>query len=194
VWADRYLRRLLGLVCVGFGVFIALTTWLQALLKPAGVSDTAAGYLLLAMVVAGVAGSALLPPALARRGGELRFVLGSVLAGAAGLAVLAALPGVASGLLVAVVLGVLLLTDLPIILELAERRAGNAGGAASALVWLAGNAAGLVVALVVQGLVHHPAAAFAVLAAVLLAGLPLLAALRSAAAREPAGVSRRPAV
>jgi predicted MFS family arabinose efflux permease len=178
VWADRYLRLLTGLVCVGFGVFIALTTWLQALLNRSGVSDSEAGVLLLAMVVAGVAGSALLPPWIAAHGRELGFVLCSVLAGCAGLAVLAVAPGVWTGLAVLFVVGLLLLTDLPVILELAERRAGRAGGTASALIWLAGNAAGLVAALVVQALVHHPGAAFAVLAVMLAAGLPLLLALR----------------
>jgi predicted MFS family arabinose efflux permease len=179
VWTDGYLRRLTGLVCVGFGVFVALTTWLQTLLEPAGVSETAAGYLLLAMVVAGVGGSALLPPLIARRGWSLHFVLVSVVLGAVSLAVLAVVPGLGTGLTVSVVLGVLLLTDLPIVLELAERRAGPVGGTASALVWLAGNAAGLVTALLVQALVHHPGAAFVLLAVVLLLGLPLLPALRA---------------
>jgi predicted MFS family arabinose efflux permease len=179
VWADPYIQRLTGLVCVGFGVFIALTTWLQALLEPAGVSSTAAGYLLLAMIVAGVVGSATLPPIIARRAGEQRFVLVSVLAGCAGLLVLAVAPGFGTGLVVLVVVGLLLLTNLPVILDLAHRRAGPGSGAASALVWLAGNAAGLVAALVVQGLLHHPAIAFVVLAVMLAAGLPLLRSLRS---------------
>jgi predicted MFS family arabinose efflux permease len=177
LWADRYIRGLTGLVCVGFGVFIALTTWLQTLLEPAGVSDTAAGSLLLAMVVAGVVGSALLPPVIARRGAELRFVLASVIVGGAGLAVLAVAPGVVVGLVVLLAVGLFLLTDLPVVLELAERRAGAAGGTATALVWLAGNAAGLVAAVIVQLLVHHPGAAFAVLAALLAFGLPLLRSL-----------------
>jgi predicted MFS family arabinose efflux permease len=179
VWADGYIRRLTGLVCVGFGVFVALTTWLQALLEPAGVSERAAGYLLLAMVLAGVGGCAVLPPLLARRRWEVHFVLASVVIGAAGLVVLAVLPGVGTGLAVVVVLGVLLLTDLPIVLELAERRAGAAGGTASALVWLAGNAAGLVAAVLVQLLVHRPGAAFTLLTVVLLLGLPLLRSLRT---------------
>lgn len=178
VWADRYLRLLTGLVCIGFGAFIALTTWLQKLLDPAGVSDTAAGFLLLAMVVAGVAGSAVLPPRIARAGREFAFVLLSVVGAAAGLVLLAVAPGVGTGLAALLVIGALLLTDLPIILELAERRAGPAGGTASALIWLAGNAAGLVAALVVQALDHHPATAFAVLAAMLAAGVPLLDRLR----------------
>lgn len=187
VWADPPLRLLIALGCLGFGVFIALTTWLQTLLEPAGVSDTAAGYLLLAMVVAGVLGSALLPALVARQQAQLGFLAASIAVGAAGLAVLAAAPGLGSGLPVAIVVGLLLLTDLPILLELTERRAGHAGGAASALIWLAGNAAGLVAALVVQVLRHHPPAAFAVLAGVLLGGAPVLVRLRrSAAGLEPA--------
>jgi predicted MFS family arabinose efflux permease len=184
VWADRGIRLLVGLVCAGFGVFIALTTWLQALLEPAGVSEGQAGTLLLAMVVAGVVGSAVLPPVLARRGQEHAFVLASVGFGAAALVLLAAAPGFGTGLVASLLVGALLLTDLPLILELAEGRAGASGGTASALVWLAGNGAGLVAALVVQGLLHRPALAFVVLAAMLLAGLPLLAALRRAATPE----------
>lgn len=185
VWSDGYLRKLVGLVCLGFGVFIALTTWLQTLLEPASVSDSAAGYLLLGMVLGGVLGSVVVPPALARRGLELRFVLLSVLGTAGGLVVLAIAPGVATGAAVLAVVGVLLLTDLPLVLELAERRTRRSGGTASALIWLAGNAAGLVAALIVQELVHRPAAAFAVLAAMLLPGIPLLRSLRREERPEP---------
>lgn len=180
VWADRQVRVLLGLVCLGFGVFIALTTWLQALLDPAGVSESGAGALLLVMVVAGVVGSAVLPSWIGRRGRELPFVLVSVVAGCLGMVVLAAAPGIVSGAVVLVVVGALLLTDLPVILELVERRTAGAGGTASALVWLAGNAAGLVVALAVQVLVHHPAAAFALLATLLALGAPLVRRLARA--------------
>lgn len=183
VLADRPLRLLIGLVCLGFGVFIALTTWLQALLDPAGVSSGTAGALLFGMVLAGVVGSALVPPRLARHGMQLHFVLVSVLAGAVALVVLAVWPGADTGAVAAVALGVLLLTDLPIVLELVERRAGPAGGTATGLVWLAGNAAGLLAALVVQLLVHVPAAAFAVLAGLLLLGVPLLRGLQGVPAQ-----------
>ncbi len=157
VWADRPIRLLVALVCAGFGVFIALTTWLQTLLDPAGVSSDAAGVLLLIMVIAGVLGSALLPTPIAARGWQLRFVLASVVAGVAALVLLAVAPGIGSGVVALVVLGVFLLTDLPLILEMVERRAPHAGGTAGGLVWLAGNAAGLVAALVVQAELHHPA-------------------------------------
>lgn len=177
VWADARIRALVGLVCVGFGVFIALTTWLQVLLDPAGVSDAASGYLLLVLVVAGVAGSALLPPLIADRGAEIRFVAVSVLGSAACLVLLAAAPGLGTAIVASTVIGALLLTDLPVILELVQQVASDAAGTASALVWLAGNAAGLVAALLVQRVRHQPALAFALLAAILAAGLPLLVLL-----------------
>jgi len=62
---------------------------------------------------------------------------------------------------------------LPVVLEVAERRAGDAGATATAMLWLAGNAGGLVVALIVQVLIKHPAAAFAVMAAAIMLALPL---------------------
>ena len=175
VWADRQVRVLVALICVGFGAFVAVTTWLQTLLEPAGVGATAAGVLLLVMVVAGVLASATLPPAVARRGDERRFLLVSIVVGVAGFVLLAVAPGRWTALVAVLGLGAFLLTDLPVVLDLAERRAGAAGGTVSALIWLAGNAAGLVAALVVQLLDHHPAAAFAVLAALVAAGLPFVA-------------------
>src|SRR3954468_4551396 len=66
VWADPVLRVTTQLVVVGFGVFVGLTTWLQALLEPDGVSADTAGLLLIAMVVAGVVGAAAIPPWAAR--------------------------------------------------------------------------------------------------------------------------------
>jgi predicted MFS family arabinose efflux permease len=174
VLRDRSVRLLVLLAVGGFGVFVALTTWLQALLKPAGVTESGAGTLLLAMVLAGVVGSGLLPGPLVRNGLERRFLLASVLAGAAAMGWLATGPGFAAALPALVALGVLLLTDLPVILDLLERRAGSSAGMATAALWLGGNLGGLVLALVVQLLVHRPAAAFLVMAAVLLSLLPAL--------------------
>ena len=65
LWALPSMRTLCGLVFVGFGIFVALATWLQTLLQPSGVSETAAGGLLVAMVIAGVIGCAVLPPLVA---------------------------------------------------------------------------------------------------------------------------------
>jgi cyanate permease len=171
VWEDRLVRRVTGVAFLGFGIFVAITTWLQTLLEPAGVSDSETGWLLAVMIVSGVAGSALLPPGVARRGQELRFLRVAAVVAAAGCALLAGVPG--SRWLVIVPMGVVLLASLPVILELTERRAGAAGGSATALVWLAGNAGGIVVALLVQAAVDTPAAGFLIMAAAGVLVLPL---------------------
>ena len=171
VWREPGIRRLAMISFVGFGLFIALTTWLQTLLKPAGISASTAGWVLVGAVVAGVAGSILLPPAVVRaRRDHLLFR-------AAGLATCSAcvlfavwkwVPAVATG---AALIGFFMLAALPVILEIAERRAGPAGTSATALVWLSGNAGGIVIAMLVQAVVHQPLIAFllmAVIAAVVL--------------------------
>ncbi len=170
VWADRTIRRLAGVAFLGFGVFVALTTWLQALLEPAGISDQTAGWLLGAMVLSGVVGSALLPAPLARRGAERTFLRVAAVVAAAGCVTLALAPGAA--FIVVVPLGVVLLGSLPVILELTERRSPTS--AATGMIWLAGNAGGLVVAVLVSTMSGHPGAAFSLLAAT--AALVLLVA------------------
>jgi hypothetical protein len=74
-------------------------------------------------------------------------------------------------------IGLLLLTLLPVILELSERGAGSSAGTVTALMWLAGNAGGLVVTVLVALLVHHPMPAFILLALISLFAVPLVRAL-----------------
>jgi cyanate permease len=71
LWADPVMRGLVCFVFLGFGVFVSLTTWLQPLLKPAGVGTATVDTLLMVMVLAGVPSSALFPSAVARRGLQL---------------------------------------------------------------------------------------------------------------------------
>jgi cyanate permease len=183
VWADQGVRLLSGLLFIGFGAFIALTTWLQALLHHYGVSAGTAGTLLVGMVLVGAIGAAALPPVVVRRHAEGGIVAASVLVTCAGGIVLAFVHAVAIDAIVLLPIGLLLLTDLPVILELSERRAGRAAGTVTALLWLSGNLGGLVVALGVQLLIHHPTPAFLLLAAVALCAIPLLLRLRPVLAR-----------
>jgi hypothetical protein len=132
------------------------------------------------MILAGVAGCAVLPPLVARRRAERGYMSAAVAVSALGCAALGLLPwlGLRGAALVA--MGLLLLPALPIVLAGAERLAGaGAAGTAGAIVWMAGNLGGLVVALVVQILVHHPAAAFIAMAGVSLLGAPLAARVAS---------------
>jgi predicted MFS family arabinose efflux permease len=171
VWREPGIRRLATVSFIGFGLFVALTTWLQTLLKPAGISASTAGWLLVGAVVAGVIGSVLLPPAIIRaRQDHMLFRAASV--GTAASCVLFAVwkwvPAVAAG---AAVIGFLMLAALPVILEISERRAGSAGTSATALIWLSGNAGGIVIAILVQIVVHHPAIAFLLMAVISLSVL-----------------------
>lgn len=183
LWALPRMRALCGLVFVGFGIFVALATWLQTLLHPSGVSEAAAGGLLVGMVVAGVIGCAIVPGAVFRRRAERGYMLVAVSVAFLGCAALAAVPWLAGRALILVAMGAVLLPALPIVLTDVGLLAGAAVGTAGAIVWLAGNLGGVVVALLVQALVHEPVAAFLALALVGLLGLP--AATRLGAA-EPA--------
>jgi predicted MFS family arabinose efflux permease len=175
-WTDPVLRRIAVLAFLGFGVFVALITWLQALLEPRGVSESAAGTIVTVAVAVGAVGSTLLAAALEGRPIEvvlLRTALAGAVAGCVLLAADGGTPLAAGGTVLAVLA---MLTALPWLLALCERRAQGSVASATALLWLAGNLGGLVVAVVVGALVDRPSLAFLLLAAVALAGVPLVRA------------------
>jgi predicted MFS family arabinose efflux permease len=189
LWRAPQMRTLCGLVFLGFGIFVALATWLQTLLEPSHVSDTTAGVLLVGTIVAGVVGCAVLPPLVDRRHSERRFMLGVVAASLAGSVALGAVPWIGGRALALAAMGLFLLPALPVVLTGAEQLAGPAAaGTAGAIVWMAGNLGGLVVAVIVQVLVHHPLAAFLAMAAVAACGAPLALRLPGPLA-PPAAVS-----
>jgi predicted MFS family arabinose efflux permease len=183
VWDDRFVRTLCALAFVGFGIFIALTTWLQGLLEPLGVSDDTAGAMLAVAVVAGLTTTAWLPAAAARNGAERTVLAGALLVCAVCCAALAGVRAPGAQFVLVAAIGAVALPALPVLLELAERRAGSAGASAAALLWLAGNLGGIALALPVGALVHHIVPAFGLLALAALAGLPLAWRLR-----PPSGV------
>jgi predicted MFS family arabinose efflux permease len=179
VWADPVMRSVNALVFVGFGVFVSLTTWAQTLLQPSGVDARNADRLLVAMVVAGIVTSVALPPLVAARGAQAPTLGVGIVGSAAACLLLAAAPGVATGYVALALFGLVLLPVLPMLLELIEQRAGERASTATGLLWLSGNAGGLVVALLVQAIVHHPAPAWILMAVVILAGVPMARRLRS---------------
>jgi cyanate permease len=192
LWRMPAMRILCGLAFLGFGVFVALATWLQTLLHPDGVSETTAGALLVGMILTGVIGCALLPALITRRGAERGFMLTVVAVGAAGCLALGLITGTGSRLAILLIMGSVLLPALPVILTAAEALVGLAlAGTAGAVVWLAGNLGGLVVALLVQALVHHPLAAFIAMACVFCSGAPL--ALMLASQLQPSAAFALPA-
>ena len=183
LWQLAPMRTMCGLVFLGFGIFVALATWLQTLLHPDGVSEATAGALLVGMVIAGIVGCAVLPPLVARNNSERGFMRAVVLVACLGSVALGTMPWLGARALALVVMGAMLLPALPVILTAAEQLAGAAAGTAGAIVWMAGNLGGLAVALLVQILVHHPLAAFLAMGAVSLLGLPLAARVTTPSSR-----------
>jgi len=183
VWDDRLIRSLAGVSFLGFGVFVAVTTWLQVLLKPAGVSSNTAGGLLVGMVVVGIVGSAAVPAAVARRGQTFRLLRATALGACFACVLLASVDWLPGFAVAVAIIGFLLITSLPVMLELTERRAGANGGSATALMWMAGQGGGIVIAVIVQVVVHHPAAAFLLMAVAAMGALPLI----NAASRHAEG-------
>ncbi|NEA31733.1 MFS transporter [Streptomyces sp. SID13031] len=177
-WGDPLIRRVCVLALFPFGVFVAMTTFSQALLEPAGVSAGTASTILLINVVAGVIGSAVIPVLVVRHKSEAALLVASLSATALACVALALWPGVAMGFIAITLIGFLLLPALPIVLELVERRTGEAEGTAAGLIWMAGNLGGLLVAVIVGLLVDHPLVAFLVMAGVALIAVPGARSLR----------------
>lgn len=178
LWADPVMRGLAYFVFVGFGAFVGLVTWVQPLLQPSGVSTSTVDALLIAMMLGGVASSATLPPVVARRGRQLAFLVVAGVSAIVACLMLAFVPGVASATVALVLTGLLLLPGMPVVLELVERLSAAGAAAGAGLLWLAGNAGGIVVAALVDGVQHTPWLAFCVLAMVVALGIPVAVNLR----------------
>ncbi len=181
-WSVSMVRWLSGIMFVGVGVFVAVSTYLQPILHHDHISSTAAGLMLAGMLLAGVAGCAINPPIVARRGAQRGYLTLAVVCVAIAMALMAIAHAVAAFDFVAIAaVGFLLLAALPVILELTERRMGGAGGVATGILLLMGNLGGLLVAVAVGLVSGTPVAAFLLLSGVTLCGLPIARRVRSGA-------------
>jgi len=181
LWSQRWIRQLCLLLFVGFGLFIALTTWLDVLSDRLGMSEEQVGIGLGLMTVAGIVGAGIVPN-WAASGNRSRWTLCASLAvSVATLVALGAGAPVAAFLALLSLSGFLLLAALPIILVTAESRVKpEIAGTVTGLLLLFGNLGGIVLSLAVQGLLKERGLAIGMLVAVALAMLPL-------AMRYPAG-------
>jgi predicted MFS family arabinose efflux permease len=188
-WNVPIVRTLSGVMFVGVGVFVAISTYLQPILHHDRISATDAGLMLAGMLLAGVAGCAISPPIVARRAAQRGYLTLAVILVSAAMGLLSIAHHVAPlDFVVIAAVGFLLLAALPVILELTERCMGRAGGIATGILLLMGNLGGLLVAIAVGLVSGLPAAAFLLLAGVALCGLPIVRQVRSlppAEAPEP---------
>ncbi|WP_426562741.1 MFS transporter [Angustibacter sp. McL0619] len=184
-WGDPLVRVLCCVAFIPFGTFIALTTWTEALLKPAGVGVDQVGIILIVNIVAGVVGTATLPVWAAKHRMEAQIGLVGVAVTAAGCVAMAIAPGFVVALVALALAGFLLLPMLAVVLELIESHAGDLEGVASGLVWAIGNLGGLIVAGVVSFTVDESTLSFLLLAVVTLLAVPFLTRLGKRLASHP---------
>jgi predicted MFS family arabinose efflux permease len=173
VWSVPIMHTLTQLAFLGVGVFVAVSTWLQPILHHDHISSTDAGVMLAVMLVAGTVGCGVVPPKVAREGRERQYLMVAVVWVGCCCVLLALVHSVvvADFILIAAV-GFVLLAALPVLLEMTERNMGALGGVATGILLMAGNAGGLIVAIVVGIVDHMPAVAFLVLAFVIFCGIP----------------------
>ncbi|WP_249011442.1 MFS transporter [Conexibacter sp. DBS9H8] len=172
VWAVPLSKTLARLAFVGVGVFVALSTYLQPILHHNHISSTSAGLMLAGMLAAGIIGCGAFPPPVARRDAARRYLIFAV-SWVSLCCVLLALAhaSVLADFILVPALGLILLAALPVMLELIERDLGAAGGVATGILLLAGNAGGLVVAVIVSLVTGTAWIAFLILALVALFGV-----------------------
>ncbi|WP_018686582.1 CynX/NimT family MFS transporter [Actinokineospora enzanensis] len=164
VWRLPGVPVLSGIVFLGMGIFVALATWLEPLLAPAGLTADTTGLLLLVMLVAGVVGSIIVPPLAVRRGWEFGALRLTGVVTALACLLLGFLP-LATGFVASVPIGFMLLSALPVALAWVERDDSPAAGPITSLIWMTGNAGGVVVSFVAGYLLPAPALAFTLFAA-----------------------------
>ncbi|WP_425834108.1 MFS transporter [Streptomyces fractus] len=178
-WRSPVIRKLCLFTFVPFGIFVALTTWTQALLEPQGVSVGEVGVMVIACVLAGVVGSAVIPVLAAKRGTQIRICLMGIVAAVVACAALGVAPGFAVGQVGLTVAGLALLPMMAIVLELVEQHSEGGDGIASGLVWTLGNLGGLVVSTVVGFTLDSTLVSYLLMGAVGLLALPVLAGVRA---------------
>lgn len=174
---DRVMWLLAGLLFIGVGVFNAVATWLDAILTHFG-EGGASGTLIAITTVAGIAGAAVLPGAVARRDRRRAMMLVTTAVTAVVFLAIAVVHNVIFIGCALVVEGFVLLAGLPVSLDWSELRAGpQRAGTAAGFLMLAGNLGGTVFVLVIQALIGNPYLSLAAMSVIALPGLALAARL-----------------
>jgi len=184
VFRNRGFLLLLVLFFVGLGLFNAVTTWIEDIVRPRGFSIDQAGLIGGLMVIGGIVGAAVIPPLSDRAKRRVPFIL---------LALGGAIPGIVGitfatsyGLLLAsaFVLGLFLLSSGPIGFQYAAEITHPAPeGTSTGLLLLAGQVSGILFILGMDAL-KSPATGSMTVSLLILTGLMALALLLATRLKE----------
>jgi predicted MFS family arabinose efflux permease len=150
---DRRLLLLLALSAIGLGVFNALSTWLEELLKPSGIDAVQAGLVGGALIVGGIVGAVVVPILSDATRRRRPFLIGCLAVAPFLCWPLTRGGGFGAMSAVAFGLGFFSMPSFALMLDMCAQVAGaQRAGGATALLMLTGNAGGVALIALVPAL------------------------------------------
>ncbi len=149
----RNFRILCLIIFVGNGSFVGLMQLIEDVLGPKGITSETAGYIGAVMVLAGVVGCIVIPAVSDKLMWRKPFLLLAAFMAVPTLYLLGALDSTLLIFIVGGFLGFFLLSALPVLLAFAEENTGaQLTGTATSMLFLLGNAGGVVLTLAMEGI------------------------------------------
>jgi nitrate/nitrite transporter NarK len=146
-------RILCVIIFIGNGSFVGLMQLIEDILGPKGITSETAGYIGAVMVLAGVAGCVLIPAVSDKLMWRKPFLLLAAGMAVPTLFLVGALNSTVLIYIVGAFLGFFLLSSLPVLLAFAEENTGaHLTGTATSMLFLLGNAGGVVLTLAMEGI------------------------------------------
>jgi len=180
IFGLRDFRLLCAIIFIGNGAFVGILQLIDQILKPKGISSNTAGFIGAVMVFAGVIGCVVIPSISDHYMKRKPFLL--IAAGVAipTLLAIALVQNTAAIFIISVGTGFFLFSAFPLALTLGEETTGHGlTGTATAILLLLGNAGGVVLTLMMEGLknVGSPAFKWSMILLVILFGVAFVIAL-----------------
>jgi predicted MFS family arabinose efflux permease len=187
---SRSLWRLSAVLFCGFGFYLGMTTWLDQILKPHGISESASGGVAAAITVGGMVGSVTLGVLSDRWQRRKPFLVAAAVVSLPALWLLGHLGSISGLVVVAAVMGYFLLAALPVSIAMVSEDPSLGPQVASTgvgVMLMAGNLGGALT-VIVMGALKTSSGSFSH-AIVLACALALVALVVAAGVREPQRVA-----
>lgn len=153
IMALHNFRILCVIILVGNGAFVGLMQLIEKIMQPKGIASGTAGNIGAVIVIAGVVGCVVLPSISDRIMRRKPFILLAAAAAVPTILVIGAVKSTVLIFLVGGVMGFFLLSALPVVLAFSEETTGAAlTGTATSILLLLGNAGGVVITLIMEGI------------------------------------------
>lgn len=180
IFGLRDFRLLCAIIFIGNGAFVGILQLIDQILKPKGISSNTAGFIGAVMVFAGVIGCVVIPSISDHYMKRKPFLL--IAAGVAipTLLAIALVQNTAAIFIISVGTGFFLFSAFPLALTLGEETTGHGlTGTATAILLLLGNAGGVALTLLMEGMknVGSPAFKWSMIMLVILFGVAFVIAL-----------------